>query len=65
MNLSEYAANPGLLSKKLRDERATFQKNVRVNSGVRSSTDIAAILNNTATEAVDWAPLYQHAEQFD
>jgi hypothetical protein len=65
MNLSEYAANPGLLSKKLRDERATFQKNVRVNSGVRSSTDIAAILNNTATEAVDWTPLYQHAEQFD
>ncbi|MBP2227348.1 hypothetical protein J2847_000628 [Azospirillum agricola] len=65
MNLSEYAANRGLLSKKLNDARKTFQKDVRVNSGIKSSEHIAAIINNKPTEQVDWTPLYKHAEQFD
>lgn len=65
MNLSTHKANPGLLSRTLNDARSTFQKQVRVNSGITSSTDIAAILNNPVTEKVDWTPLYRDAEQFD
>ncbi|WP_298366014.1 hypothetical protein [Azospirillum sp.] len=65
MNLSEFAANPGILRKKLNDARKSFQNDVRVNSGIKSSTDIAAILNNTSVDVVDWTPLYEHAEQFD
>ncbi|MBF0373911.1 MAG: hypothetical protein HQL39_10890 [Alphaproteobacteria bacterium] len=65
MKLSEYAANRERLARNLHEARAAMFEDVRVNNGIRGSTDISFILNNKAVETVDWSPLYKYAEQFD
>lgn len=65
MNLAEYVANPGLLTRKMDEVRSTLTSRVGVNAGIKSAADIEALLDNEVIEEVDWEPLYQAAEQFD
>ena len=65
MNLAEIKRDGKLFLSKVQAARAGATSEVHVNSGVKTPEDVAAILNNTVTEPVDWRQAYHYAAEFD